>query len=248
MRSCLGPARHRVVPGGRGRALHGGGQGELRADLAQGAPQGGRHLHEPQAGAPDRPGGEQLGRAEEGQVGQQPLVVLLRQVPLAVQAPEQVRRDVVGPQGRGERVQVGPRHRQGRRDPPARERHAERGQGPEDVRDQVGQLPHVVGRDRGAPGQHPQAAEGAGQERGHDRRDAPEREGADVLGRRGALRRRHPDAHGHGHAAPASTPPAASTRTRSSRRTESRRCTTTGCWDRARSWPSSARRPRPRRT
>ena len=71
---------------------------------------------------PARPGREQLGPAEGGEVGEQPVVVVVRQVPVAVEAAEQVRRVVVEAQGRRERVQVEERQGHGRRDPPARER------------------------------------------------------------------------------------------------------------------------------
>ena len=110
--------------------------------------------------------------AERGQVGEQPGVVLLWQVPVAVDAAEQVRRLVVEAQGGRERVQVQRDHGDGRRHPPARERDGQRRQGAEDVRDQVEGLQDEHGLEGGAAGEHAEAAERDQGQRRHRRRDA----------------------------------------------------------------------------
>ena len=114
-------------------------------DLPQGPQDRRRGVDEPEAPAADRPRREPVRPAERGQVGEQPGVVLLRQVPVAVDAAEQVRRLVLEAQGGRQRVQVQRRHRDGRRHPPARERDGERRQGAEAVRDQVEGLQDELG-------------------------------------------------------------------------------------------------------
>ena len=94
-------------------------------------------VDEPEAAAADRLRGGPVGHPERDQGGQQPGLVVLRQVPVAVDAAEQVRGLLVEAQGGRQRVQVRRDHREGRRHPPARERDGERRQGAEDVRGQV---------------------------------------------------------------------------------------------------------------
>ena len=90
---------------------------------------------------------------------------------------EQVRRDVLGAERGRERLQVPGDHGQDRRDPPAGERdHLDR-QGAEDVRHEVGGLPHVLGQPaRGAAGEHAEAAQGDEGERRRGRRHAADRQ------------------------------------------------------------------------
>ena len=69
---------------------------------------------------------EPVGDPEGDQGREQPGLLVLRQVPVAVDAGEQVRRLVVEAQGGRQGVQGPGRDREGRRHPPARERHGDR--------------------------------------------------------------------------------------------------------------------------
>ena len=128
----------------------------------------------------------QSGLQKRGQVREQPGVVVLRQVPVAVDAAEQVRRLVVEAQGGRQRVQVRRDHGEGRRHAPARERDGQRRQGAEDVRDQVEGLQDPSGSKVALPVNTPKLPKRDQGQRRHGRRDAPAAQlGRQLVGRAG---------------------------------------------------------------
>ena len=206
--------------------------------------------------AADRLRREPVGPAERGQVREQPGLFLLRQVPVTVDAAEQVRRLVLQAQVGRQHVQVQRGHGDGRRHPPARERDGQRRQGAEDVRDEVEGLQDQLGLEGGAAGEHAEAAEGDQGQRRHGRRDAPADLRRQLVGRRGppssptAGRRRGPGRRTS--AASRRTFPAALASgsglypNQILRPTGSHRCTRRACRARAsgsRSWARPRRRP-----
>ena len=112
---------------------------------------------------------------------------------------EQVGRDVVGAQRSQERVQVSGGDGQDRRDPSARVGDGVDRQGAEDVRDEVGRLPHLDGESaRRAAGEHPEAAEGVEGERRRRCRHAPDRQPRVVVRARGSAAQEGPRFFGRG--------------------------------------------------
>ena len=146
--------------------------GRLRPDLPQRLQEGRRGVDEQQAAAADRPRREHLGPPEGREVGKQPVVGLLRQVPVAVDAAEQVRRDVVGAERRGQRLQVPGDHGQGRRDPPAGERDRLVGKAQKMFGTKWTSTTRPRATSRRAAGEHAEAAEGHQGQRRHGRRHA----------------------------------------------------------------------------